>query len=91
MTDDPSIHVTHDMASDVLYMKLAGTHIANSHESPGDDYIILNYDTLGTVVGVQFLAVSEMTPDFWKLHPSRTCLPRSILGALDRWFASYVE
>lgn len=73
-----------DTAADVLYVKLEGVRIATSREAPSDDYLILNEDNEGRVVGVQVMFASEFA-DSWCAHPDKEMLPAELLLALDNW------
>lgn len=85
------VDVKHDDSADVLYVRRDVARIVNSKEAPDDGYLILNYDSLGSVVGVQLLFASEMDLIYWRSHPDRNVLPVDILTELDSWFDSHVE
>jgi hypothetical protein len=84
----PSVVLDSDSNTGVLYAKLEGARISNSRESPEDDYLILNEDAEGQVVGVQVLHASEMVGR-WPSHPGRGGIPISLMSALDGWFKAF--
>ena len=51
-----------DRQADALYLKLDETQIVESEEAaPG---VILDYNEAGVVVGVEFLGLSQRSPNF---------------------------
>lgn len=76
--------ITHDAALDVLYVKLEGARIATSREAPSYDYLILNEDSEGLVVGVQIILASECA-DSWRGHLDKDILPSELSSAIENW------
>lgn len=87
MTSD--VRMTHEPVGDVLYALRSGVHVAKSRTAPEDDYLILNMDTVGNIVGVQLICAATMPVSFWKDHPDREIVPQDLLTALDTWIGSH--
>lgn len=85
------VNVKHDGAADVLYVLRNVARVSISREAPDDGYMILNYDSFGSIVGVQLMCASEMDMNYWRSHPDRSVLPVDILAELDSWFDRHIE
>ena len=76
--------VSYDKTADVLYLKDPDATIASSAPLPGDDFVILNRDKSGAVVGLQLVSASEMTLDDW-LDFYHVDVPKPLFGAVSKW------
>jgi uncharacterized protein YuzE len=78
--------IHHDAASDVLYAKLPDRKVVRSAPLPDDDFVILNVDAGGEVVGVQLLEATEMNRGRWREF-FRNAIPITLFEAIDYWLA----
>jgi hypothetical protein len=82
----PDITYDYDGASDVLYVKLPGVDIYASHGLSDDDFVILNVDRDGNVVGLQLLGVVESMPlERWQTHFHTNEIPMPLFEAVSQW------
>jgi uncharacterized protein YuzE len=56
--------IRYDAAADVLYVKMAGQIVASA-PIPGDDFVILNRNAAGEVIGLQLLDVASLSASRW--------------------------
>jgi uncharacterized protein YuzE len=80
--------VSFDHQHDVLYVKRAGSKIAQSDTAANDSGLILDFDSAGGVVGVRMLFASCIELSDWNAHPNRSAIPEDLLGAVDEWFSN---
>ena len=79
--------LTYDAQSDVLYVKLPGARILESDSIEGDDFVIVNKDSAGRIVGLQLIAVRDsMSLSRWAQH-FQNDVPTSLFQAVARWLA----
>lgn len=60
--------VSYDEQADVLYVKIHEAKIVDSEPLDGDDFVIVNRDAAGRMVGLQLLYASEITTWRWERH-----------------------
>lgn len=86
-TTQPADILRHDVANDVLYARLPDRRVVQSLPLEDDDFVILNVDAGGDVVGVQLIEAREMTPGRWREF-FRSSVPAPLFDAIDRWLAT---
>jgi uncharacterized protein YuzE len=74
-----------DAESDVLYVKVRGARIRTSRSIGGDDFVILNSDSKGRVVGLQLVAFSQMSSARWSSNFHTGEIPEAIYVEVYRW------
>lgn len=83
------ISVDYDACSGILYVKLLYASlcasICVSQPLEGDDFVILNKDSRGAVVGLQLIDVREMSSARWEEHFHTPEIPEPLFAAVDDW------
>ena len=59
--------VKYDSDADAMYISLMDGKVSKT--KPADDYVILDYDEKGNVIGIEILFVKERMPDLLKNLP----------------------
>lgn len=77
-------HLEHDVRADVLCAKIAEDRVYASRPLPDDDFVILNRDRDGRVIGVQILNVREMTVGRWREFFKKD-VPQPLFALVDEW------
>ncbi len=81
--------INYDIANDVLYVKLPGGKIVRSTTADGDDFVILNFDEHGEVVGLQLLEISDMGINRWRdCFGEADGIGEELHGAVSKWIYS---
>ncbi len=78
----PIIH-TYDSEVDVLYIRYEGVKIAYSEEAPHDKHLIINFDYIRNVVGLQLLFVRNHLD--WANHPDKALIPEDLAKVVEEW------
>src|SRR5579872_3548106 len=86
-----NMELRHDADNDVLYVREAGVQIWSSEPIQGDDFVILNMDRDGRVVGLQLMCAREMAHARWRefFHPPE--IPEEIYATVDRWLRDHAS
>jgi len=84
----PQIVIHFNALTDVVSAYVEGTRAAEVRAGR-DNHVVIEFDSTGTVVGVQVLGASKLVPSRWPEHPDRMAIPPTILSELDRWLAMH--
>ena len=82
--------LTYDAQSDVLYVKLRdAARIVDCEPIDGDDFVVLNRDAAGRIVGLQLLYVCEMSVGRWVEHFRD--VPGPLFEAVEGWLRAHAD
>jgi len=85
-----NLDLDYDPSGDVLYVKVAGARIRAGRPVEGDDFVILNVDQDGVVVGLQLIDAREMSAVRWREYFATPEIPEEIFAAVDAWLQKNV-
>lgn len=86
--DPKNVAVDFDERTGVLYVREQGARFAHSAEFDSDDFLILNHDREGRVVGIQVISASDFASE-WVGHPVRDLIPPPIRERADSWMRTH--
>lgn len=87
MTTIAKPDVSYDAKADVLYVKMPGAKIVDSGPLDDDDFVIVNRDSVGRMVGLRILCASEITAWRWERHFAHD-VQTVLFEAVATWLAN---
>jgi uncharacterized protein YuzE len=84
--NDSNLAVTYDTHNNVLYVCLTDQIIKSSKTPEDDNFVILNYNANGEIVGLQLLEFSDATETYWRSFEKE--IPPILFNAVLNWIGS---